>query len=133
MAPAKRGRICIDEPNQYFSYDQATHWAETMTTRADIGFAQDVIPQGSIATPTRGSDAHLVCGEWGDPQVTCHDLARRQSHTLSSLQVTNRERMIDLDFGFTSDSYRQLNQGLYKLSINLLGSLCRHGIRRVEE
>src|SRR5580704_3958246 len=104
-----------------------------MTARAHIGFAQDVIPQGRICTPTRGSDAHLVCGEWSDPQVTCYGLARRQSHTLSSLQVTNGQRVICVDFGFTGDSYRQLNQILYKSSIDLLGSLCRRYIRRVEE
>src|ERR1700734_1926665 len=41
--------------------------------------------------------------------------------------------MIGLDFGFTGNRYRQLDQGLYKLSINLLGSLCRLSTRRVEE
>ena len=41
--------------------------------------------------------------------------------------------MIGLVFGFAGDSYRQLNQGLYKFSINFLGSLCRLGTARVEE
>ena len=62
-----------------------------------------------------------------------HGLARRQADTLPSLQVTNGERMIGLDFGFAGDSYRQLNQGLYKFSINFFPSLCRLGTARVEE
>ena len=91
MAPAKRRRICIDESNQYLSYDPATHWTKTMTALADVGFAQDVVPQRSLATPTRGSDAHLVCGEGSDSEVTGHGLARWQPDTLPSLQVTNGE------------------------------------------
>jgi hypothetical protein len=104
-----------------------------MTTRADVGLAQDVIPKGRIATPTRGSNAHLVRGEWSSSQVACHAFARGQSHTLPSLQVANGERMMGLDFCFTGDRYRQLNQGLHKFSIYLLGSLCRLCTLRVKE
>src|ERR1039457_3287416 len=104
-----------------------------MTTLADIGLAQDVIPKGCLATRTRGSDAHLVRGEWSYSQVACHGLARGQSHTLPSLQVTNGERMIGLNLGFTGDRYRQFDQGLYKFSVHLLGSLRPLGTRRVKE
>jgi hypothetical protein len=65
--------------------------------------------------------------------VPGHGLARRQADTLPPLQVTNGERMIGLDFGFAGDSYRQLNQGLYKFSINFFGSLCRRGTAPIEE
>ena len=77
-----------------------------LTARADVGFAQDVILKRCIATPTRGSYAHVVCGEWSYPQVACHSLARGQSHTLTSLlgQAVHQlplslVRATDSDFG----------------------------------
>lgn len=76
VAAAKGRRIRIDKPDEYFSYDPATDRAETMTTRADVGFAQDVIPERRIPSPTRRSDAYCVCGEWIYPQMTRHYLTR---------------------------------------------------------
>jgi len=62
-----------------------------MTSCRGVGFAENVIPQRSLATPTRGSKANLLCGERGDSDVTGHRLARWQADALPPLQVTYGE------------------------------------------
>jgi hypothetical protein len=77
MAPANRCRVCIDESNQYFCHNPATNWTKTITTRTDVGFTENVVPQRSFATPTREREANLLSGERCDSHVTGHSLARR--------------------------------------------------------
>jgi hypothetical protein len=96
-----------------------------MTSCRGVGFAENVIPQRSFATPTRGSKANVLRGERGDSDVTGHVLTRWQSDALTSLQVTDGERMIVFDLALTGDSYRQLNKGSHKLSIDFLAPLRR--------
>jgi hypothetical protein len=133
VIPTKRRFVRIDESNQYLRHDPATNRTKTMTTCTDIRFAQNVVPQRRLATPTRGRDGNLFRGEWSDSDVTGHSLARRQPDTLPSLQVTNGERMIVFDFAFTGDGYGQLNECSHKLSIDFLGPLCGCRTGCVEE
>ena len=61
----KRRRIRIDESNQYLRHNPATNRTKTMTSCTGVGFAEDVVPQWSLALPARGSDANLLRGERG--------------------------------------------------------------------
>ena len=91
-----------------------------MTTCTDVGFAEDVIPKGSLALPARGSDANLLRSERSNSDVTGHSLARRESDTVTALQVTNGERMIVLNLALTGDGYRQLDECSHQLPIDSL-------------
>ena len=104
-----------------------------MTARTSVGFAENVVPQRSLATPTRGSETNLFFGERDDSDVTSHRLAGWQPDALPSLQVTDGERMIVFNLAFTGDGYRQLNECSHKPSIDFLGSLCRCRAGRVKE
>jgi hypothetical protein len=127
-----RCRVRINESNKYLRHDPAANRTKTMSARASVGFAENVVPQRSLATPTRGSEANLFFGERDDSDVT-HRLAGWQPDALPSLQVTDGERMIVFNLSFTGDGYRQLNQCSHKPSIDFLGSLCRCRGGRVEE
>lgn len=133
LSPPKRCCVRVDESNQYLRHDPATNRAKTMTTCEDVRFAENVVPQRRLATPTRRSNADLLCGERSGSKVAGQGLARRQADTLSSLQVTNGEGMIGFNFALTSDRYRQLNECLHKLSIDLLRPLRECRTRCIEE
>jgi hypothetical protein len=61
--PLAIGRLVrIDESNQYLGYDPSPNWAKTLTTCTDITLAENVVPERSLAVPTDGSDANLLCG-----------------------------------------------------------------------
>ena len=47
--------------NQYFRHDPAADWTKTMTSCTSVGFAENVVPERSLAMPTRESEA-TYCG-----------------------------------------------------------------------
>ena len=73
----KRCRIRIDESNQYLCHNPATNWTKTVTSGTRVGFAEDVVPQRSLALPPRRGDADLLRGERRDSNVMGHGLAKR--------------------------------------------------------
>jgi hypothetical protein len=75
----------------------------------------------------------MLRGERSDSDVTGNGLARRQSDTLASLQITNGERMIFLDLALAGDSYWQSDECSHKLSIDFLCPLRRCHTGSVEE
>ena len=74
-APTKRGRVCIDEPNQYLRHNPATDWTKTMTSGTSFRFAENVVPQRSFAMATRRSDPNLLGGEGSHSDVAGNRLA----------------------------------------------------------
>ena len=92
-----------------------------------VGFTENVIPQRSLASPTRGGDANLLRRERRNSHVTRDALARRQTHALSALQITDGERVIIFDFALSSHGHRQFDKRAHQLSIYFLAALrsCR--------
>src|SRR5215471_3668614 len=133
VAVTIRCRVRINESNKYLRHDPAANRTKTMAARTSVGFAENVVPQRSLAMPTRGSEANLFLGERDDSDVTSHRLARWQPDALPSLQVTDCERMIVFNLAFTGDGYGQLNECSHQPSIDFLGSLCRCRAGRVKE
>ena len=76
VVPAIRCRVRINESDQYLSDDPTTNVTETVTSCTDVGFAENVVPQRSVALPTRGRDANLLRSEGDDADVTRDGLAR---------------------------------------------------------
>jgi len=72
--PAKRCRVGINESNQHLCHNPATNWTKTMTACKGVGLAENVVPQRSLALPTRGGNPNLHRGERGDSDVTGHSL-----------------------------------------------------------
>src|SRR6476620_4133062 len=73
----KRCRVRIDESDQYLRHNPATNGTKTMTSGTGVSFAENVVPQRSLAVPARGGDANLLRGERGDSDVTGDGLTRR--------------------------------------------------------
>src|SRR5215472_18870643 len=65
----KRCRVRIDESNQHLRHDPAANGTQTMTSCTGVCFAENVVPQRSLALPARGGDANLLGGERGDSDV----------------------------------------------------------------
>ena len=124
LAPTIRCRVRINESNQGLRHNPPTNRTEPITSRTNIGFAKNVIPERSLALPTNGSHANLLRGDRGDADVTSHGLARRQPDALPALQVTDGKRMIIFNFAFTRDGHRQLNEFSHQLFIDFLRTLC---------
>jgi len=81
-----------------------------MTSRTNVGFAKNVVPERSFAMPTRRCGANLVGAQWRDSDVACHGLAGRQSNALTPVKVTHGERMVVFNFAFAGDGYWELNE-----------------------
>src|SRR5215469_14039944 len=72
----KRCGVSIDESNQHLGHNPATNRTKPMTSCTGAGFTENVVPQRSLALPTRGGDANLLGGERGDSHVTGQGFAR---------------------------------------------------------
>src|SRR5438552_5708764 len=130
---AKRCRVGVDEPHQDLSHDRATNRTKTMTSCTDIGFAENVVPERSLALPPHRGDPNLLGIQRGDSNVTGHGLASREPDTLSTVQVTDGERMIVLDLALTGHTYWQLNECSHQLPVDFLRPLRRCHTWCVEE
>src|SRR5437588_9553309 len=104
-----------------------------MTSCTDIGFAENVVPQRSVTLPLRGGDPNLLGIQRGDSNVTRHGFARWQPDTLSSLQVTDGERVVILNLALAGDSYWQLNECSHQLPVDFLRPLRRCHTWCIEE
>src|SRR5439155_26704273 len=96
-----------------------------MTSCTDFGFAENAVPERSIALPSCRGETNLLQGERGDSTVTRHGLARSQPDALAALQVTDSERVVILDLALAGDSYWQLNECAHQLPIDFLRALRR--------
>ena len=104
-----------------------------MTSCTDIGFAENEVPERSLALPAHRGDPNLLGIQRGDSNVTRHGLARWQPDALAALQVTDSERVVILDLALAGDSYWQLNECAHQLPVDFLRALRRYRAGCVEE
>jgi hypothetical protein len=75
VARTIRFRVRINESNKYLRHDPAANRTKTMTARTSAGFAENVVPQRSLAMATRRSETNLFLGERNYSDMTSHRLA----------------------------------------------------------
>src|SRR5262252_8072328 len=111
-----RCRVRINESNKYLRHDPAANRTKTMTARTSVGFAENVVPQRSLATPTRGSETNLFFREG---RFRCDEPPpRRMAARRLALAAGHGRRANDSLQSRIGDGYRQLNECSHKPSID---------------
>src|SRR4029434_6500247 len=105
-----RGWIAIEQRDDDLCHDAAADGPKSIAGATNIRFAEDVVPEGRLRGPSHGIQTDLVTGQRRDADMSGHHLSRWQSDTLTSLKVTDSQRVELGDHVFAGNGNRQMDQ-----------------------